>query len=139
MQGTHLDTVKSKINKGITTVSVKTSSSMEKAKLSTHMESVERELERLKSELGNRVYTLWRQNNFELGSIELDLETIENKEGILDSLKKQIKDIDNQANAILGKETKTGTPAGGGCICANCGSRYEKRINFCVQCGNKIV
>lgn len=138
MQSNAFDTVKSKINKGITTVTVKTSSSVEKAKINTHMESVRSSMERLMQELGNKVYILWEADSFELCKVEEELRSIKEKKEILNKLQQQLEDIDEQANSILGKDGMPVNLQEDGCVCNNCGSRYEQRINFCVKCGNKI-
>lgn len=139
MQGTPLDTMKSKINKGITTVSLKTSSSMEKAKISTYIESVKNEINHMKLELGNKVYELWRIDGLDKEKLEADIERIQNKEGVLDDLRQQLLEIDSKANEILGRTAKTDMQAGTSCICPNCGKRYAQKVNFCIQCGNQIT
>lgn len=138
MQNNPFDRMKSKINKGITTVTVKTSSSVEKAKLNTHMESLGCEIERLKQELGGKVYILWDAENFDLSKVEEELQKIKEKKETLSRLQKQLEEIDEQANSILGKAGESSFSHAVGCICSNCGSQYEQKINFCVKCGNKI-
>ncbi len=139
MPATTFDVMKSKINKGLITVSVKTSSSMEKAKLNIYMESVQGEIKKLKQDLGYKVYELWEKESFELGEIENELRAIKEKQSVVDDLQKQIQNIDEQANNILGTPDKIEEQEAEGCTCAECGAAYAKRINFCVQCGNKIM
>lgn len=136
---TTIDVMKSKINKGLTTVSVKTSSSMEKAKLNIYMESVQSEIKKSKQELGHKVYDLWEKDSFELREIENELQVIKEKQSVVDDLQKQIQNIDEQANSILGTADKKEVQEAEGCTCAECGAVYAEKINFCVQCGNKII
>lgn len=138
MQNSPFDTMKSKINKGITTVTVKTSSSVEKAKINTHMESVGSEIERLIKELGNKIYILWEADSFDLSKVEGDLQKIKEKKETLHMLRKQLEEIDEQTNSILGKGSESAWYQNSGCVCSNCGTQYEQKINFCVKCGNKI-
>ena len=135
---TTIDVMKSKINKGLTTVSVKTSSSMEKAKLNIYMESVQGEMKKLKQDLGYKVYELWEKEDFEMGKIEKELQAIKDKQAVVNDLQNQIQSIEEQANSILGTMDKVGEQETEGCICAECGAVYADKINFCVQCGNKI-
>lgn len=138
MKSTPIDTMKSKLNKGITMVTVKTNSSVEKAKINTHMETVHKEMERLKQELGNKVFILWEADNFDMDKVQADLEQIREKKDTLKELQMQLDAIDEQANAILGSAENAAPPMQDVCFCANCGSRYEQKINFCVKCGNQI-
>jgi peptidoglycan hydrolase CwlO-like protein len=135
---TTIGTMKSKINKGITTVSVKTSSSVEKAKLGIYMETVQNDMKKMKQELGCKVYDLWEEDNFGLEEIQADLQAIKEKQTVVDDLQKQIQDIEEQANSILQKEKSTQEQVEEGCVCSSCGSTYARKIKFCVQCGNKI-
>lgn len=49
------DKLRSSLNRGITTISVKTSSSLEKTKLKTHIESLTNDIQKLYSEAGDLV------------------------------------------------------------------------------------
>lgn len=132
------DTMKSKINRGITTVTVKTSSSVERAKINTHMETVKAEMERLKQELGNKMFILWEADSFELSKIEADLQKIKEKKEALGELQNQLEVMEGQIQSILGTEPVTEYYRQAGCVCSQCGSQYEQTINFCVKCGSKI-
>lgn len=133
-----LDTMKSTISKGITTVTVKTSSSVEKAKLNTQISSVSKDMERLKQEVGNKLYVLWETDSFDISKVEEELNSIKEKKEKIHKLQDQLEELDAQANSILGtngEKTSQGLVA---CVCSNCGNQYEQRINFCVKCGTKM-
>ena len=138
MQDNLLDTMKSTINKGITTVTIKTSSSVEKAKLNTHISSVGKEVERLKQELGNKMYILWESDGFEIGKIESDLNSIKEKKELIHKLQTQLEELDVQVNSILGAQDENKQRECLNFVCSNCGNQYEQKINFCVKCGNKM-
>lgn len=132
MEQNAFDMMKSKINKGITTVSLKTSSSVEKAKINTYMESLRGDIESLKKEIGEKVYTLWENDNFDLEKLTQELNTIKEKSIKISELKTQLAAIEDKENDILGKGVNSGSR------CANCGTQYEQKINFCVKCGTKL-
>ena len=48
--------VKSSLNRAVTSISVKTSSSLEKGKLNTYIDSLENDIKKLKFELGEEVF-----------------------------------------------------------------------------------
>ena len=56
------ENLKSAWNRGITTISVKTSSSLEKSKLKTHIESLTKDIEREYSLIGEEAYKLWQES-----------------------------------------------------------------------------
>ena len=51
--------LKNSVNRGITTISVKTSSSFEKTTINTHIETIKNEIIKLTSKLGEDVYNCW--------------------------------------------------------------------------------
>lgn len=132
MEQNAFDMMKSKINKGITTVSLKTSSSVEKAKINTYIESLSGDIESLKKEIGEKVYTLWEYDQFDLEKLTQELNTIKEKNKKIAELKDQLVAIEDKENDILGKGAIMGSR------CANCGTQYEQKINFCVKCGAKL-
>lgn len=134
MEQNAFDMMKSKINKGITTVSLKTSSSVEKAKINTHIESLNGDIEVLKREIGEKVYVLWENDNFDLGKLTQELNNIKEKNTKICELKNQLSAIEDKENDILGK----GNSISARSICQNCGMQYDQKINFCVKCGTKL-
>lgn len=135
---TPINSMKSKINKGITMVTVKTGSSVEKAKLNTHIENVEAEIDQLKRNLGDKAYVLWETGNLKLEELEEDFRCIQEKKAMREALSKQIDEINRETDSILGKKDNSTPQNQGAYYCSNCGCRYEQKINFCVKCGNKI-
>lgn len=133
-----LDTMKSTISKGITTVTVKTSSSVEKAKLNTQISSVSKDMERLKQEVGNKLYVLWETDSFDISKVEEELNSIKEKKEKIHKLQDQLEELDAQANSMLGANGKETPQVSVACVCSNCGNQYEQRINFCVKCGTKM-
>lgn len=140
MEYNAFDMMKSKINKGITTVSVKTGNSVEKAKLNTYMDVVNAEINSLKQDVGNRTYVLWDAGNFDLEKLLPELEMIKKKIDTVEEIKQQILEIDNREREILGQTAGGyGTANEGSCVCPNCGASFKDKVNFCVKCGSKTV
>lgn len=138
MQDNLLDTMKSTINKGITTVTVKTSSSVEKAKLNNQISSVSKDMERLKREIGNKVFVLWETDSFDINKVEEELNSIKEKKFKINKLQEQLEELNAQANTMFGTNGKETPQVSMACVCSNCGNQYEQRINFCVKCGTKM-
>ena len=51
--------LKTSVNRGITTISVKTSSTFEKSTINTHIDTLKNEIAKLNSKLGEDVYNAW--------------------------------------------------------------------------------
>lgn len=132
--------LKSALNRGITTINVKTSSSLEKSKIKTHIESLTRDIERDLSAVGEAAYKLWTDNSQDYSSLQSYFEAIKNKHEEIARLNEQLDSIDDRDNQILGNTAQevreTVAPK---FICTNCGSQYGNPVKFCRKCGNKMA
>lgn len=139
MEQNAFDMVKAKINKGITTVSLKTNSSVEKAKINTHMESLKAEVDKLKMDIGQKTFVFWNTGNFTLDKIEPELRAVKEKQEVLHDLQHQLMEIESRDKEILGQMESGGTANQAEQIfCPNCGTGYAAKVNFCVKCGCKL-
>lgn len=136
---------KSSFNRGVTTISIKTSSSLEKVKIKTHIESINLEIERLIATAGETAYTLWENNESDFSSLYEHFTLIKQKKEEIAQLEKEYDSIDERGNQILGTPSSDKTPvtsAGSeqvtGITCPNCGSNYAKPVKFCRKCGHKL-
>lgn len=140
MEQSAFDVVKAKINKGITTISLKTNSSVEKAKINTHMESLKTEVDKLKQDIGHKTYILWNAGNFDIAKVESELLTVKEKQEILNELQCKLRDIENREKEILGQMEQDNIRNNAEqFFCPNCGSSYTQKVNFCVKCGCKLM
>ncbi len=140
MEQNALDVVKTKINKGITTVSLKTNSSVERAKINTHMESLKAEIGKLKQDIGHKTYVLWNVGNFDIAKIESELLAVKEKQEILNELQSKLQEIENREKEILGQTEQDDLHSNAEqYFCPNCGRGYTQKINFCVKCGCKLI
>ena len=127
--------LKNSVNRGITTISVKTSSSFEKTTINTHIETVKNEIIKLTSKLGEDVYNGWLNGEESVLAYSETLEEIKLKITEIDNLNGELKRIDERSNSILGVNNKE---VAGPCFCPNCGTRYDSPVKFCRKCGNKM-
>lgn len=132
MEMTAFEKMKNTINKGITVVSVKTNTSVEKAKLNTQIDNLEKEIAKLQKEMGNQTYILWKAGKFEISVIEETLYIIDEKRNKMKELQTKIEELLEQGQEVLGEDSKYI------CICSNCNMEFMEKVNFCIKCGNKI-
>lgn len=127
---------KSSVNRGIATISVKTSSSLEKSKLKTHMDSLKNEIQKQYFEIGEMAYNLWLNKDPDNSALIAKFEDIKAKQTTITELSAQLESIDERDNQILG--TKTEKPVAAGYTCPQCGAGYETPVRFCRSCGFKM-
>lgn len=140
MEQNAFDMVKAKINKGITTVSLKTNSSVEKAKINTHMESLKAEVDKLKQDIGQKTFVFWDRGTFDIAKIEPELLAVREKQEILHDLQHKLKEMESREKEILGQIGNDGSENRVEQIfCPNCGTGYAAKVNFCVKCGCKLI
>lgn len=127
---------KSSINRGITTISMKTASSLEKTKLKTHIDSLKNENQRLIVEIGELAYKKWYNSDPDCVELEqLFTKVKENQQTIAD-LTAELSAIDERDNQVLGnKVEKPTTPE---IVCPNCSAAYDAPVKFCRACGFKM-
>lgn len=126
--------LKSTVNRGITTISVKTSSSLEKSKIKTHIESLQRDIEKEFLYVGESAYKTWTNNENDYSGLQVNFETIQKKYKEIEELYAELAAIDERDNQILGNSAEITAK----CVCKNCGAQYENPVNFCRKCGTKI-
>lgn len=131
------DKFKSSLNRGITTINVKASSFSEKAKIKTHIDTLNSEIERLYSEIGKLCYSKWQSGDPDSTAVVALLEQIRTKQDTITELNVQMASIDERDSQILG--TRTEKPAvAPAIVCPNCGTGYDAPVKFCRSCGTKM-
>lgn len=150
---------KSSVNRGITTISVKTSSSLEKTKIKTHIDSLTKDIEKCTYHIGEQAYAIWGQGKTDYSELNSLFETIKQKQQEIEELTESLSSIDERDSQILGNvkteyqaeqqeqpAMQTAAPAqqeaapaaNKGVFCSQCGTFYETPVKFCRQCGNQI-
>lgn len=131
---------KSSVNRGIATISVKSSSALEKSKIKTHIESLNRDLEKELMLIGDVAYKLWSDGNSDFSSLNTRFETVKGKLAEIESLKAELESIDERDNQILGNNNTQPEVLNEAAkyFCTQCGAQYETLPKFCRKCGNKM-
>ncbi len=133
--------MKSSVNKGITTISVKTSSSLEKSKIKTHIESITKDIERDYSAIGEAAYRVWTSGSMDFSVLVNRFEAVKQKQEEIVALNQQFDAIDERDSQILGTAAAAAAipvEEAPKAICPNCGAQYAEPVRFCRQCGTQI-
>ncbi len=121
------------INKGLTTLNVKTSNLMESSKLKTTISTRESEIVSLKSFIGETVYL--NRANFSMDMVSEQISQIESKYSEIEDLKAQIAQLEEKEKEILGNATHNNAPK---IYCSQCGAPNDVDSLFCEKCGQKL-
>jgi DNA-directed RNA polymerase subunit RPC12/RpoP len=129
-----LDKLKQQIDKGVTTVTVKSKEALETTQLRSQVKSLQEEKQRGLEELGNIVYTLYVQ-----GKLEPASERVRAKCAALAALDQKIRDKEDEIRRVQLKaqEALGKTPAPPLGVCA-CGAPVYEGTNFCGGCGKNV-
>lgn len=141
MPGDMLQKFKSSVNRGVTTISVKASSSLEKTKIKTHIESIETDISKLIVNVGETMYAVWESGERDYTSVEALLSTIQQKKAEIVQLTKDMASIDVRDDQILGntrveKPVEASDPDG--IVCPGCSAVCASAAKFCRKCGHKL-
>ena len=128
--------IKSSFNRSIATISVKTSSSLEKSKLKTHIESLNNEIQKQYYQIGELAYNTWLNEHTDYSQLIRLFEEVKANQAMISELSTQLNSIDHRDSQILGKVEK---PADANYICPNCGTGFENPVKFCRCCGTKMA
>lgn len=127
---------KSSINRGITTISMKTASSLEKTKLKTHIDSLKSENQRLIVEIGELAYKKWYNSDPDCTQLEQLFTKVKENQQAISELTTELAAIDERDSEVLGNKVEK--PAGPEIVCPNCGAGYDAPVKFCRSCGFKM-
>lgn len=131
------DKFKSSINRGIATISVKTSSSLEKSKLKTRIETLRSDIEKKYSAAGESVYKIWSQGSNDVSQLSELFETIRQKHEEIEKLTVELAGIDERDSRMLEGDGALGDRPHEN-YCPSCGEKYEQSVKFCRKCGTKL-
>jgi NADH pyrophosphatase NudC (nudix superfamily) len=129
-----LDKLKRGIDKGVTTVTVKSKEALETTQLRSQVKTLQEEKQRGLEELGNIVYTLYVQ-----GTLETEAGRVRVKCSALAALDQKIRDKEDEIRQVQLKaqEALGKTPASPLGVCA-CGAPIYEGMNFCGGCGKNV-
>lgn len=130
--------IKNSMNRGITTISVKTSSSLEKSKINMHIDSLEKEIQGLFYTIGNDAYALWESGTSDFQSLTEKFDSIKQKRAEIAQLVAERDSITQRDNQILGTAAQNASSPSqgiGAITCPQCGAVYDTPAKFCRKCG----
>lgn len=141
MAGDALQKFKTSFNRGVTAISLKTSSSLEKVKIKTHIDSIKTEIDRLVSNAGEMAYSIWDSGETDFSALNDQFSAIKQKREEIERLQAEYTSIDERDNQILGTSSAE-VPAPAEqvpeILCPKCGSSYSSPVKFCRKCGQKL-
>lgn len=142
MAGDTFQKFKSSFNRGVTAISVKTSSSLEKVKIKTHIESINNEIQRSMTHIGQTAYDIWASGSQDFSSLQEQFVFVQQKKEEIQKLQEEYDAIDERDNQILGtnaaEETQAAEPKQEGPVCPNCGAVCAPTAKFCRKCGHNL-
>lgn len=103
MEHEAIQKIKSTVNRGITTISVKTASSLEKSKIKTHIETLENEVRSMIINIGECTFEIW-QSDADYEQISELCKTVAQKKSEIESLYQELSNIDSRDSKILGNQ-----------------------------------
>lgn len=150
MAGDAFEKIKMSVNRGITTIGVKTSASLEKSKILTHIDSLEKDNKKAYAVIGEEAYELWAGGAGDFTGLFEKFELIKKRKDDIEKLTEQLGSIEDKNNEILGRteaeqpgaENAPGSGAdlgqAGRMFCSKCGEGYDMPVKFCRKCGSKM-
>lgn len=121
---------KKNLDKGMATVSVKSTTALEVNKLKQHLRTLTTTMEHRKVELGTIVYNMYLNNKFDESKYGEICEEIKLLEEQCKEKEAEIEGIKKESEEILGKNL--------GPVRCECGASIEPGMVFCVECGKKV-
>lgn len=138
MAGETIEKLKMSVNRGITTIGVKTSASLEKSKILTHIDSLDKDNRKAYAALGEEAYRLWKNGEKDFSLIYEGFEQIKKRKEDIEKLTVQLNSIEEKNNEILGKKETAEEETVTKIFCSNCGEAYDTSVKFCRKCGSKM-
>ena len=148
MAGDAFEKIKMSVNRSITTIGVKTSATLEKSKILTHIDSLEKDNEKTYTAIGQEAYEIWASGSNDFSGLNEKFELIKKRKSDIEELTEQFNSIEDKNNEILGKsdnkqQENVVVPAENPAMadrifCSQCGEVYDRTVKFCRKCGNKL-
>jgi len=126
-----MDKVMQGINKGVTTVGVKSKEVLEISKLKGQISIYERNKKDSLEELGSIVYVMFQKNDFDTGRIKSKCEFITRIDSQIKDTLEEIKKVQIKSQEALGKPRIIK-------VC-DCGAEIHEGVRFCTKCGKKVM
>lgn len=145
MAGDTLQKFKTSFNRGVTAINLRTSSSLEKAKIKTYIDSLTTETERLVANAGEQAYSIWASGETDFSPLNEQFSAIKQRRDKIEQLQTEYQSIDERDNQILGTSAAeaSASPAApaeqsAGVVCPGCGAVFASPAKFCRKCGQRL-
>lgn len=125
------DKVKQSLDKGITTVSVKSKELMESTKIKTEMETLKKKKISSLEELGSTVYVMVRKDQYNDEIVKEKCKIIAELDSQIDAKNEELKKLYVETQEALGQEVIVAR-------CSNCFAPIVQGAKFCGGCGTQI-
>lgn len=123
-------------------IGVKTSVFVGSAKIKTQINTINKDISKLKEELGSLVFNLWEKNITAPDQVSVFCSRIKEKYDSIYTLEADISKLKNQEKEVFGDANKGDRDVAKQdvttFICQNCSSVYNDPVKFCRKCGNKM-
>lgn len=129
-----LEKLKKSIDRGIVTAGVQSSTFLETGKLRSKIENLEATIQRTKTEMGNAVFTNWKNGVDSTSYIDDVCNRIREMEQEIDGFHEQIRELHAEKDRIISGNMNA---ASNEYVCS-CGQRNSAEAKFCVGCGRAI-
>lgn len=124
------DKVKQGINKGVTTVSVRSKEALDTTKLKTQIDMLHVQKKERIEELGNVVYVMHLRGGFDEERFRAKCREIEGVDGQIKDKEAEMAQVRARSEEALGRQMPLG-------VC-ECGAEVFDSRKFCGRCGKKI-
>ncbi|MCL6590723.1 MAG: zinc ribbon domain-containing protein [Firmicutes bacterium] len=122
------DKVKQGVEKGISSVSVKSKEVIESRRINRQIETFREEIKRATGELGQMVYAMYAENNFAQEPIREKCAAIAGIHGQIAEKEAELERLRLETGEALGK-----------IYCPQCKVELAEGFKFCSQCGAKVT
>ena len=132
--------IKESIDKGIVSVSVKSSTYLEIEKLKTKVGNTAGKMDVVASEMGAAVYSQWKDGSVNMEYIGTVCTHMKELEEEIAGYQAQIGQLEQEKAKILGGDgTVYGIAGRGNGLTCDCGSVNEQEARFCISCGKPLI
>lgn len=122
------DKVKQGVEKGISSVSVKSKEVIESRRINKQIEILREEIKKASGELGESVYSMHAENNFTQEPIREKCAAISGLYGQIAGKEVELKQLRLETGEAFGKT-----------YCRKCKAELAESFKFCSQCGEKTL
>lgn len=123
--------LKGSLDKGIATVSIKSSEVLEISKFKTQIATFTNEINERKNDIGAIVYKMYISGNYDFELLNNICAEIKDKESSIATIYEKIAQLQFDNNRVFGKQQIS--------RCNKCNESNPTNAKFCIACGNALL